>query len=365
MRGKRKTKVGRSLPKFSPKASRSTSINPYFRDKFQFKGKKVYFSKEYATEKSRERSRVLNLPVRAIGQLKAKKADRGKLVFVKVSVVKRAGKTIAKISRVKGRALLKTPVYVLKAGKKKYRILNPYDPRTLAKGVAPRPFPQRLDMLDVRRIRRKRADILQFLEKTAKIYKGKAISKPLTPAVLKRLKTVSRFDDKAGLRYYRVKTPGGELAPFYRAIISIWTRMASGQRKQMRYRPIGTITLCNGKSIPFESEPFDSARFFELTSSGLSRAVGKTKASQRVYSSPFMYDLYSRYVHSGLAGALSSEGLVSQSSVRRIASRSYNYGKKRSDWVTTAVDGSKMGWPGIKKKTTEICYIEFTLIPLF
>lgn len=357
--------MGRSLPKFAPKASRSTSINPYFRDKFQFKGKKVYFSKEYATEKSRERSRALNLPVRAIGQLKAKKADRGKLVFVKVSAVRRAGKTIVRISRIKGRALLKTPVYVLKGGKKKYRILNPYDPRTLAKGVTPRPFPQRLDMLDVRRIRRRRADIMQFLEKTSKIYKGKAITKPLTPAVLKSLKTVSRLDEESGSTYYRVKTPGGELAPFYRAIISVWSRLVQGQRKQMRYRPIGTITLCNGKSIPFESEPFDSARFYELTSKGLSRAVGKTKASRRVYSSPFMYDLYSRYVHSGLAGALSSEGLVSQSSIRRIASRPYNYGKKRSDWTTVATDGSKMGWPGIKKKPTEICSIEFTLTPLF
>lgn len=362
---KGKKKIGRSLPKFAPKASRSTSINPYFRDKFQFKGKKVYFSKEFATEKSRERSRLLSLPVQAIGKLKPKKDDRGKLVFVRVSVVKKKGKTIAKITRVKGRSLLTAPVYVLKGAKKKFRILNPYDPRTLAKGVKARPFPQRLDSLDVRRLRKRRVDIMQFLDKTSKIFKRRMITRPLTPAVLRSLKTSSRFDEKEEQRYYRVKTPGGELGPFYKAIIAVWARLAQGQRKQMKYQPKGSITLCNGKVIPFDSQPFDTSRFFELTSKGLSRAVGKTKASRRVYSTPFMLDLYSRYVHSGIAGALASEGLFTQSSVRRIASRPYNYGKKRKDWQTIATDGSKMAWPGIQKQPTEICSIEFTLKPLF
>lgn len=363
MRKKETKKLGRSSKKFAPKAVRSTDLNPYFRDKFQFRGKQVYFSREFATEKSRERSRILSLPVKAIGQLKPKKSDRGKLVFVKVSVVRRGGRVIAKVSRVKGPALLKSPVYVLKGAKKKFRILNPYDTRTLAKGVMPRPSPQRLDLLDVRRIRKRRADFVQFLEKTEKLYKKKFISKPLTPAVLKTLKTVSRLDEKTGSRSYRVKTPGGELSPFYRSIISIWTRLVQGQRKQMRWRPTGIITLCNGKRIPFESQPLDSSRFFELSSTGLTRAVGKSKASRRVYSTPFMYDLYSRYIHSGIAGALSSEGVVSQSSVRRIATRSYNKGKPKKDWRTIATDGSTIAWPGIRKRPTEICYIEFTLTP--
>ena len=134
MSEKKKKKIGRPLPKTAQKAVRSTSLNPYFRDKFKFRGKKVYFSREYATERSRERSRLLNIQVRALAKLKPKKADRGKLLFYRVKTIRKPGKIVSVVSRVRGKALLKTPVYVLKGGKKKFRILNPYDVKTLAKG---------------------------------------------------------------------------------------------------------------------------------------------------------------------------------------------------------------------------------------
>ncbi|NBV78100.1 hypothetical protein EBR66_08120 [bacterium] len=115
--------------------------------------------------------------------------------------------------------------------------------------------------------------------------------------------------------------------------------------------------------IEFFPQPLNSNRFFELTSKGLTRAVGQTSKARRVYSTPFMFDLYSRYLHSGLAGALGEVGLVSQSSIRRIKSRPYNYGKTKSKWTTLATDGSKIEWPGKNKKPVEITSITYTLNP--
>ena len=360
---KKKKKMGRPLPKVAKKAARSTSLNPYFRDKFKFRGKKVYFSREYATERSRERSRLLNIQVRALAKLKPKKADRGKLVFYRVKTIRKPGKIVSIVSRVRGKALLKTPVYVLKGGKKKFRILNPYDVKTLAKGVKPRPSAQRLDLLDVRRMRQRRVDYVQYLEKTEKLYRKKFITRPLTTSVLKRLKTASKLDPATGTRYYTVATPNGNLDPFYRSVISVWSRLAQSQRKQASWRIIGNATLSNGKTIQFEPQPLNTNRFFDLTAKGLVRATGTTKASRKVYSTPFMFDLYSRYIHSGLAGALGSEGLVSESSIRRIKARPYNYGKPKSKWETRTTDDQKIAWPGQNKKPVQITSITYTLQP--
>ena len=363
MSEKRKKKLAKPSKKFSDKAVRTTSINPYFRDKFQFRKRKVYFSREYATEKSRERSRLLNLQVRAISQLKPKKADRGKLLFYRVKIERKRGKIIAKVARVRGRALLKTPVYVVKGTKKKFRILNPYDPKTLAKGVKARPSAQRLDVLDVRRIRQHPVDYVKYLEKTERLYRKKFISKPITEKVLKTLKTKSKLNEVTGQTWFTVRTPGGNLDPFYKSVISIWTDRVRNQRKQMAWLVKGYATLSNGRVIEFFPQPLNSNRFFELTSKGLTRAVGQTSKARRVYSTPFMFDLYSRYLHSGLAGALGEVGLVSQSSIRRIKSRPYNYGKTKSKWTTLATDGSKIEWPGKNKKPVEITSITYTLNP--
>jgi hypothetical protein len=363
MKVKRKKKLEQSSKKFSDKAVRTTSINPYFRDKFQFRKRKVYFSREYALAKSRERSRLLNLQVRALSKLKPKKADRGKLVFYRVKIERKPGKVIAKVSRVRGTALLKTPVFVLKGGKKRFRVLNPYDPKTLAKGVRPRPSAQRLDVLDVRRIRQRPVDYVKYLEKTEKLYRKKFITKPVTEKVLKTLKTKAKLNEATGQTWFTVRTPGGNLDPFYKSVISIWTDRVKNQRKQMSWQVKGFATLSNGRVIEFTPQSLNSNRFFELSSKGLTRAVGQTSKARRVYSTPFMLDLYSRYLHSGLAGALGEVGLVSQSSIRRIKSRPYNFGKTKSKWTTETTDGSKIEWPGKSKKPVEITSITYTLNP--
>jgi hypothetical protein len=363
MKVKRKKKLEQPSKKFSDKAVRTTSINPYFRDKFQFRKRKVYFSREYAVAKSRERSRLLNLQVRALSKLKPKKADRGKLVFYRVKIERKPGKVTAKVTRVRGTALLKTPVFVLKGGKKRFRVLNPYDPKTLAKGVRPRPSAQRLDVLDVRRIRQRPVDYVKYLEKTEKLYRKKFITKPVTEKVLKTLKTKAKLNEATGQTWFTVRTPGGNLDPFYKSVISIWTDRVKNQRKQMSWRVKGYATLSNGKVISFEPQSLNSNRFFELSAKGLTRAVGQTAKARRVYSTPFMFDLYSRYLHSGLAGALGEVGLVSQSSIRRIKSRPYNFGKTKSKWTTETTDGSKIEWPGKSKKPVEITSITYTLNP--
>ena len=363
MSEKKKKKIGRSLPKTAQKAVRSTSLNPYFRDKFKFRGKKVYFSREYATERSRERSRLLNIQVRALSKLKPKKADRGKLVFYRVKTIRKPGKIVSVVSRVRGPALLKTPVFVLKAGKKKFRILNPYDTKTLAKGVKPRPSAQPLSLLDVRRMRQRKVDYDQYLRQTEKLYRKKFISRPITKSVLKRLKTRSELVGPDNQRWYTVRTPNGNLDPFYRAVIAIWAQEVKGQRKQLAWKVVGKARLSNGKVIDFEPEPLRSNRFFELTTEGLTRAKGNTKASRRVYSTPFMYDLYSRYLHSGLAGALGSYGLVTQGSVKRVQRRPYNYGKPKKEWDIMTTDNERIGWPGRNKRPIQIDSISFTLRP--
>lgn len=360
---RKKRKIGKPFQKFSGIATRKSSLNPYFRDKFQFKGRKVYLSKEYATEKSRERSQLLNLKVRALSKLKIKKADRGQLLFYRVTLVRRPGKIVAKVARVRGKALLRTPVFVIKAGKKRFKIMNATDPKTIAPGVRARPSAQRIDLFDIRRIRKRPIDFIQYLEKTEKLYRDKFISRPLTKSTLKALKTTSALDEAKGFTWYTVATPNGNLDPFYRSVIAVWDRLVRGERKQARWQIIGVANLSSGKSIPFEPQPLDTARFFELTAKGLVRAIGRTKKARRVYSTPFMYDLYSRYIHSGLAGALGEQGLVSKSSIRRIASRTYNKGKPKSQWTTRGVDESKMAWPGQKKSPATITSITYRLKP--
>ena len=359
----KKRKIGKLFQKFSGLATRKSSLNPYFRDKFQFRGKKVYYSKEYATEKSRARSQLLNLKLRALSRLKVKKADRGKLIFYKVAIERRTGKVVARVSRVRGKALLKTPVYVLKAGKKKFKVLNQYDAKTLAPGVKARPSAQRIDLFDIRRIRKRPIDFLQYLEKTDKLFRDRFIKRPLTKSTLNALKTRSAVDPREGYTWYTVGTPNGNLDPFYRSVISVWSRLVEGDRKQAKWRIVGRARLSNGKTIEFEPQPLDTSRFYELTSKGLSRAIGRSKRARRVYSTPFMYDLYSRYIHSGLAGALGTEGLVTQGSIRRIASKPYNKGKKKSEWKTTATDGQKIPWPGQNKEPIKILGITYRLKP--
>lgn len=359
----RKKKIGKPSQKFSGIASRKSSRNPYFRDKFKFRGKGVYLSPEYATEKSRERSAFLNLKLRALSKIKVRKADRGKIIFYKVKIERRPGKVIARVSRVRGKALLKTPVYVVKAGKKRFKVLNQYDPKTLAPGVRPRPSAQRIDLFDIRRIRKRPIDFLQYLDKTDKLFRDKFIKRPLTQSTLKALKTQSEVDPREGYTWYTVATPKGNLDPFYRSVIAVWNRLVAGERKQARWRIVGRARLSNGKTIEFEPQPLDTSRFYELTGKGLARAVGRTKKARRVYSTPFMYDLYSRYIHSGLAGALGNEGLVSQGSIRRIAQKGYNKGKKRSDWKTTATDGTKIPWPGQNKKPIAVQSITYRFKP--
>lgn len=347
--------------KFSDIAARKTSVNPYFRDKLVVKGGSTYYSPEFALEKSRARARSLALQADALRALKLKPKDRGQLVFYKV--VRSGKKFIPK--RIRGKALLRSSVYVLKGGKKKYKILNVTDPKTIAKGVRPQPSPQRLDAIDMRKIRKKEIDFKQFLIKTEKIFKKRFITGPITRQALVALKTRAKLNAASGAMIYTVSTPGGRLDPFYRSAIAIWNRLVQGQRKQMRWRLTGRLLLADGRFVEFTPDPLDSSRFFDITSQGLRRAVGKTQKAKRVYSTPFMYDLYSRYLHTGIKDALASLGIVSLSSVRRIAQKSYNIGKPVSEWQSRTIRGAAMEWPGKNKNPMAITKISFTFKPLF
>jgi hypothetical protein len=57
--------------------------------------------------------------------------------------------------------------------------------------------------------------------------------------------------------------------------------------------------------------------------------------------------------------------VFSQSSVRRIKSRPYNYGKPQKQWITKSTDGSNLEWPGPGRtqKPVEIVSITYTLNP--
>jgi hypothetical protein len=222
---------------------------------------------------------------------------------------------------------------------------------------------QRLENFDIRRIKQRPIDFTKYLKRTDQLFRKRYITKPITAGVLKALKTVSGIDTKTERPWFMVATPGGNLDPFYKSAIAVWNRLVQGQRKQAAWKLEGIAYLSNGKAIEFYPEPLKTNRFFDLTSAGLSRAIGKTKAAKKVYSTPFMYDLYSRYIHGGLASALGNEGLVSQSSVRRISTKPYNKGKPEREWDTFATDGTKMRWPGIGKKPVVITRIRYTFRP--
>ena len=348
-----------ALQKFSATAARKTSVNPYFRDMLLVKGGASYYSPEFALEKSRERARVLAAQRAALRKLRVYSKDRGKLVFYKV---KRVGKKFV-AKRVRGKSLLQSSVYVLKAGKKRFKILNTTDPRTIAKGVKPQPSPQRLDSMDLRKIRMRPVDFKKFLLKTERIFKKRFITGPITKQALVALKTTSTLDKAAGISYYTVSTPRGILDPFYKSAIAIWNRLVQGQRKQMRWRLDGRLLLADGRWVDFHPDPLDSSRFYDITSAGLVRAVGKTRKAKRVYSTPFMYDLYSKYLHTGIKDALATLGIVSLSSIRRIASKSYNIGKPMSEWQSRTTRGAAMEWPGKDKTPVAIVKISFTFSP--
>lgn len=338
------------LPKFPTKPADPDSPNPYFR---------AFVSPELATEKSRERSRILASRLKLISKIKPKKTDKGKIVFFAVRRVKRGKKIFTQIYRPKGKALLRTSVYVAKPGKKKFKILNMPDPKTLAKGVASRPAPQRLDQFDVRKLQKQPVNYSKYLKRLDKLFAKKMITKRI------KLTKETEFakDGQGNLMTdtYIVKVKDCNLSPFFDSAISVWKQLVESQfRQKVNWQLEGQMLyLKDGKtrSVGFAPGILETARFYEVAGSGkLVRAIGKSKAARKVYTDKFLRDLYSRWLYKGMAIPLAQVGLVSISSVRRIKAMPENQGKPKRNWSTRTMKGKKMRWWG--EKATPICILE-------
>ena len=102
----------------------------------------------------------------------------------------------------------------------------------------------------------------------------------------------------------------------------------------------------------------ETARFYELAGTGkLVRAIGRTKSARKVYTDKFLRDIYSRFIYKGIAPALASRGVISESSVRRIKAMPQNQGKKRGNWNATTMRGKKVKW-WARSKVRPVCIKE-------
>jgi len=343
-----------------------SSPNPYFRN---------YPSEQLATAKSLQRSEFLKGRLKLLAKLRPKKSDRNKIVFVAIRRVKRGKKYALQVYRPNLKDITKVPVYALKAEKKKFSVLNDPDPRTLAKKVKPMPQPQRLEVFDVRRMQKQKVIYKQYLKQLNAIYNRKVITGKISvPKGTRKLETpvtAVPFEADVTQQYY-VDIKNDNLDPFYKSAISIWKQLVESQfRKHTVWQLVGKAIYRDGKRLreaDFSPKLLDSARFYEIAGGGkLVRAIGRTKASRVVYTDKYLTDLYSRFIHAGMAGGLGDYGVFTKSSIRRIASLPQNRGKAKKEWTTRSVRGKKMDWPALAggKKPVSIEKIIFQFLPRF
>ncbi|NDC40125.1 MAG: DUF3857 domain-containing protein [Chitinophagia bacterium] len=167
---------------------------------------------------------------------------------------------------------------------------------------------------------------------------------------------------------YMVRINDCKLDPFFDAAISVWKQLVESQfRQRIDWQLEGKVYYKDDdgdtKVVDFSPNVLSTARFYEVSGTGkLARAMGKTQASRKLYTDKYLRDLYSRFIYGGLAPALAARGLISKSSVRRIASMPRNAGKPRSKWKATTMKGKSVDWwAQTAKNTDEICIeaIEF------
>lgn len=368
MAKKRNIKRGKRAEKFRllTKPVDNSSPNPYFRS---------YPSAELATAKSFQRSQFLKNRLALLSKIRPKKGDSKKIVFVAIKRVKRGKKYFLQVYRPTRQLITKVPVYALKAMNRKFEVLNDPDPRTLAKGVKPMPRPQRLENFDVRRMQRKPIFYKQYLAQLNDLFRKRVItgkiSLPKNSKVLSDPIQNVPFE-KDIMPQYVVTLKDGNLDPFYKSAIEVWKQLVESQfRKHTVWQLVGRAIFRDGKKLrqaDFSPKLLDSARFYEISGGGkLVKAIGRTKASRIVYTDKYLIDLYSRFIHAGMAGGLGDYGVFSKSSIRRIASLPQNRGKAKKEWTTRSVRGKKMDWPALagSKRPVTIEKIIFQFLPRF
>ena len=333
----------------------SSSPNPYFR---------TTPFRAFAVAKTRARSEFLSERLRLIEKVKPRKGDLNTISFLAIRRIKRKGKYFLQVFRPTDRELFTTPVYALKVrkakGKLSYSVLNDSDPKTLAKGVKPIPAPQRLDKFDTRKISKQPVDYKRYLEKLDRLFAKKMIT-----GKLKLPKDVVFPKDAEGNEItdkYVIKVKNCNLDPFYDSAIAIWKQLIESQfRKRVNWQLEGTVFYSDGnrvKSSFFAPPIMETARFYELAGTGkLVRAIGRTKSARKVYTDKFLRDIYARFIYKGIAPALASRGVISESSVRRIKAMPQNQGKKRGNWNATTMRGKKVPW-WARSKVRPVCIKE-------
>ena len=351
----------RKLPKALAKPADPTSDNPYFRR---------YSSAALARAKSRQRSEFLAQKARLIGKVKPRKDDSNKIVYLAVRRIKRGKKTFDQVYRPTEKQLLYVPVYAVKAVKRKgkaaFGILNSADPKTLAKGVKAMPTAQRLDQFDARKMQKMPFDYKKHLQRLDKIFAKKVITKKLRLPRGVKLPT-----DKEGnliTDRYVVKINDCNLDKFFDTAITIWKQLVESQfRKRVDWQLEGKVYYRDSegdiRAVDFAPNVLSTSRFYEISGTGkLARALGKTKTSRKLYTDKYLRDLYGRFIYAGMASTLGALGLISKSSVRRIAAMKQNAGKPRSKWKAKTMKGKVVDWWAQNAKTKEeICIdtIEF------
>lgn len=332
-----------------------TNVNPYFRR---------YSSEELARAKSRQRSDMLRKRLSMLWKVKPKKEDIGKITYLAIRRVKRGKKYYTQVYRPTEKELLYTPVYVAKAVRRKdklrFGIYNTPDPRTVAKGVKAIPAAQRLDQFDARKMQKRPFDYKKYLKRMDKVFAKKIITKKLRiprGVKLPKDKEGNLITDK-----YVIKIRDCNLDKFFDAAITIWKQLVESQfRKRVDWQLQGIVYYRdNGKmrSADFAPNVLSTARFYEVSGTGdLRRALGKTKASRKLYTDKYLRDLYSRFIYGGMAPSLAVRGLVSKSSVRRISMMPANRGKPKSQWRAKTMKGKSVEW-WARKKVKPICIEE-------
>lgn len=333
----------RKLPKALVKPADPTSDNPYFRQ---------YPSAEFARAKSRQRSVFLAEKARLIGKVKPRKADLGKVVYLATRRVRRGKKIFNQVYRPTEKQLLYVPVYAVKAvqrkGTLKFGILNAPDPKTIAKGVRKMPTAQRLDQFDARKLQKRPFDYKKHLQRMDEIFAKKIITKKLR--IPRGVKLPVDAEGNVITDRYVIPITDCKLDKFFDSAITIWKQLVESQfRKRVDWQLQGIIYYRDSegdiKAVDFAPNVLSTARFYEISGTGkLARAFGKTKASRKLYTDKYLRDLYGRFIYAGMAAPLAARGVVSKSSVRRIAAMRMNQDKPRSKWKAVTMKGKKVKW---------------------
>lgn len=271
---------------------------------------------------------------RALAAARVSRRDAGKLLVIDASTGRRYSSFLA-VPRTRKVFVVRTD----RLGRR--RIYNPYDARTLARGVKPQKRALRVADFDWRPLAR--AEPRRFREvMTEMAARGVRLSSPW------------RF---TGVEF-ALPAAQGEIDRIALRIAALYRQAVASQADHSQWQVEFNVLVAGlPGAVSLRMDPLRSYQFFRLAGSGRTRRlVPATRRSGALLRRVIGYKLLDL-----IRRALAERGLVSTASARRVRVLGVNRGRPRRSW-RNAQGGP---WAGARRREARIEGIEFRLRRIF